>query len=42
MEGVRPSMINHALTEEDTRNRVMLRNLVLGERKSPVSGKILG
>jgi hypothetical protein len=33
IDGVRRSMINHGLTEEDTRDRDRWRNLVLGEGK---------
>jgi hypothetical protein len=33
IDGVRRSMINHELTEEDTRDRDRWRNLVLGEGK---------
>jgi hypothetical protein len=33
IDGVRRSMTNHGLTEEDTRDRDMWRNLVLGEGK---------
>jgi hypothetical protein len=33
IDGVRRSMTNHGLTEEDTRNRDRWRNLVLGEGK---------
>jgi hypothetical protein len=33
MDGVRRSMTNHGLTEEDTRDRDRSRNLVLGEGK---------
>jgi hypothetical protein len=33
MDGVRRSMANHGLTEEDTRDRYKRRNLVLGEGK---------
>jgi cysteinyl-tRNA synthetase len=32
-DGVRRSMTNHGLTEEDTRDRDRWRNLVLGEGK---------
>jgi hypothetical protein len=34
IDGVRRSMINHGLTEEDTRDRDRWRNLVLGEGKA--------
>jgi hypothetical protein len=34
IDGVRRSMTNHGLTEEDTRDRDRWRNLVLGEGKS--------
>jgi hypothetical protein len=33
IDGVRRSMTNHGLTEEDTRDRDRWRNLVLGEGK---------
>jgi hypothetical protein len=33
IDGVRPSMTNHGLTKEDTRDRGRWRNLVLGEGK---------
>jgi hypothetical protein len=33
IDGVRRRMINHGLTEEDTRDRDRWRNLVLGEGK---------
>jgi hypothetical protein len=33
IDGVRRSMTNHGLTEEDTRDKDRLRNLVLGEGK---------
>jgi hypothetical protein len=33
IDGVRRSMTNHGLTEEDTRDRDRGRNLVLGEGK---------
>jgi hypothetical protein len=33
IDGVRRSMTNHGLTEEDTRDRDRCRNLVLGEGK---------
>jgi hypothetical protein len=33
MDGVRWSMTNHGLTEDDTRDRDRWRNLVLGEGK---------
>jgi hypothetical protein len=33
LDGVRRSMTNHGLTEEDTRDRDRWRNLVLGEGK---------
>jgi hypothetical protein len=33
IDGVRQSMTNHGLTEEDTRDRDRWRNLVLGEEK---------
>jgi hypothetical protein len=33
MDGVRWNMIKHGLTEEDTRDMDMRRNLVLGEGK---------
>jgi hypothetical protein len=33
IDGVRRSITNHELTEEDTRDRDRLRNLVLGEGK---------
>jgi hypothetical protein len=33
IDGVRRSMANHELTEEDTRDRDRWRNLVLGEGK---------
>jgi hypothetical protein len=35
IDGVRRSMTNHGLTEEDTRDRDRWRNLVLGEGKPP-------
>jgi hypothetical protein len=34
IDGIRRSMTNHGLTEEDTRDRHRWRNLVLGEAKS--------
>jgi hypothetical protein len=36
LDGVRRSMTNHRLREEDTRDRDRWRNLVLGERKTAV------
>jgi hypothetical protein len=35
IDGVRRSMTNHGLTEEDTRDTDRWRNLVLGEGKPP-------
>jgi hypothetical protein len=40
--GVRRSMTNHGLTEEDTRDRYRWRNLVLGVGKPLQSGQTLG
>jgi hypothetical protein len=40
-DGVRRSMTNHGLKEEDTRDRVRWRNLVLGEGKPLQSGQAL-
>jgi hypothetical protein len=39
--GVRRSMTNHGLREEDTRDRERRRNLVLGEGKPLQSGQTL-
>jgi hypothetical protein len=41
IDGVRWSMANHGLTEEDTRYRDRWQNLVLGERKPLYSGQTL-
>jgi hypothetical protein len=41
IDGVRRSMTNHELTEEDTRDRDRWRSLVLGEGKPLWSGKTL-
>jgi hypothetical protein len=41
IDGVRRSMTNHGLTEEDNRDRDTWRNLVLGEGKILWSGKVL-
>jgi hypothetical protein len=41
IDGVRQSMTNHGLTEEDTRDRDRWRNLVLGEGKPLWSGQTL-
>jgi hypothetical protein len=41
IDGVRRSMTNHGLTEEDTRDRDSWRNIVLGEGKPLYSGQTL-
>jgi hypothetical protein len=41
IDGVRRSMTNHGLTEEDARDRDRWRNLVLGEGKPLQSGQAL-
>jgi hypothetical protein len=41
IDGVRRSMTNHGLTEEDTRDRDRWRNLVLGDGKPLQSGQTL-
>jgi hypothetical protein len=41
IDGVRRSMTNHGLTEQDTRDRDRWRNLVLGEGKPLQSGQTL-
>jgi hypothetical protein len=41
IDGVRRSMTNHGLREEDTRDRDRWRNLVLGEGKPLQSGQAL-